>query len=510
MWTDILKGKVTRVNLPKKVKRMIKKMGYHYIGYNSQRKHTRHYFKVSKTSPYVLWVDTSGSASRGENILAKIRADIRRTASGRGRGSGSMKGNDDVSTSMDIYEFADSIVKSENFQQYLKENMENIIQHFREIMLEEVNPKIRANWGIEQWSLLDKEAEQVAQEFMQKEIFDKVKSKYVPFKKEDIEKRVGSIPRDIRELIFKTMSDGAWRTIPEITEEIKLREVWGGYNVSALSSYFKTATGKHSTRGGNLIFDRKKVDGIYIQPNGTRNKRRIFSYRLLTEKLHKAKLITSAKTKISQRKEPVEEPDEECIVRLKRIRRNIRGDYIAVPAIENEDYKISRVGKVQGFGINVIDLVPEEVACAALDFFDKLNFSDSWLQYKSFAHHAAEAGHKTHKDKNGKTWAFYCYKHVYCLPNEANPVPFQVYVESMVQIQRLRILSEKELNEIKKRPNLPIRLKAHSTINLEYRMDDYEEALDNPDSGEYAVEEGRADPIEVIKAELKEIKEAFA
>lgn len=302
-WEDTVKGKITVKNLPKKVKKIIKKLGYHYVGFDKQRKHTRHYFKTSKTSPYVLWIDTSGSPSRGENILNKIRADIRRTVAGRGRGSGSMKGGDDVSTSMDIYDKSNSLLKEEDFNKFIKESTQFFIDYFKQHILKDASPNLTAQWKEEQWDLLNEEAITMATDFIENVVLEGKKYPIEFLNKSDIQKAPG-VKHKQAKLIHKHMSDGKWRTATQIINELNL-----DVSPSRVAYYCKMVTSMYSQSGGALLYEKRKV---ITQTKSTTP----WQYKMRTERLHKAKVIGVPVTDINIKKVPKKKKDDNTCIKL--------------------------------------------------------------------------------------------------------------------------------------------------------------------------------------------------
>jgi hypothetical protein len=383
-WEDTVKGKITVKNLPKKVKKIIKKLGYYYVGFDKQRKHTRHYFKLDEKSPYVLWIDTSGSPSRGENILAKIRADIRRTAAGRGRGSGSMK-DDDVSTSMDIYDKSNSLLKEENFNKFIKESTEFFIDYFKQHILSSANPSIVAQWKQEQWAILEEEAISMAMDFIQNVALEGKKYSHEFLNKSDIQKAIG-VKYKVAKQIHKHMSDGKWRTATEIINELNL-DVTG----TAVAHYCKAVTSMYSQSGGATLYERRKRP-VERKKHGRSS---IWEFKMRTEKIHKAKVIGSPKTDIKIKKIPKKKKNKSCVELYKQAVEEIKdylitfksdmvrysaGDYRYVEVIEEDNladfpnmffnYDTMIGGVKTGFiryGPYYRDSMTEEKACALLE-----------------------------------------------------------------------------------------------------------------------------------------------
>ncbi len=403
----------------------------------------------------------------------------------------------------------------DDFQKWLKESYDQLVEFFKQDFLKKIPKHVTASWGSEHWAALQEDAEKETQRFIQTIAFDNkiypnefLQEEFKSFINKSEIKKERTMKTKHKNIVYDSMRDGKWRSAKEISEDFNLIEVWPKYNRGALVYYLKNSTGYGARSGvGPEIYEKRKVNKSGYGVDG-RETKYVWEFRLKTEMIHKAKLINVNRVKLRDKKIPEEEEQEECVARLVRISNNVN----AHNPIPNADGYKGRVAKktvlekiASDIPINNLHMhIPEDVACAALDMYDKLKYNNNWNGTRADgSDRASESAHKTYTAKNGESWYFHCYKYIYNLDmtDADDNEYFDQYIDSQIHI---------DLNtRAAMRSPLVYTVKCHSILSFKYPKEQFEKALNESGNGEYIHEVNRPDPIELIKEALKKMKEVF-
>ena len=417
----------------------------------------------------------------------------------------------------------------DDFQKWLKKSYNELVKYFKQDTLSRIPKSITKEWGKEEWAALQENAENETKSFIQTVAFDNkiypkefLQEEFKSFIRKGEIKKGRTMKTKHKNIVFNGMSDGKWRTIKEMERDFNLKEVWPRFNGGALAYYLKNSTGAGAKTGvGEEIYDRRKVKKGGYGSSG-RVSKHVWEFRLKTELLHKASLINVGSVTLDNRELPEEDDDEKCRDRILRIIHAIRSK----PNHQNVDAKfygnISRAWAVRPKArhMEIIEKIPEDVLCFALQKFDKIDYTDTGTyggtQYK---------GYEIRVYKNA--YLFYDWDPKGIL--RVNPAPitdtslgpnsdrgvtgafFHYYIESLIEIGREVLVAGDE----------DLSIKFHSRVSYETSHLDHqgwrdrgvlEHMDDNDELIEYVAEfdEGAKELLNNIKEEMKYHKEVYS
>ena len=411
----------------------------------------------------------------------------------------------------------------DDFQKWLKKSYNELVKYFKQDTLSRIPKSITKEWGKEEWAALQENAENETKSFIQTVAFDNkiypkefLQEEFKSFIRKGEIKKGRTMKTKHKNIVFNGMSDGKWRTIKEMERDFNLKEVWPRFNGGALAYYLKNSTGAGAKTGvGEEIYDRRKVKKGGYGSSG-RVSKHVWEFRLKTELLHKASLINVGSVTLDNRELPEEDDDEKCRDRILRIIHGLR----ALPNHLNVDEGISRAYAIRPKArhMEIIEKIPEDVICFALQKFDEIDYNDTWDAPRGSDY----KGYEIRVYKNAYLFYDWNSKDSGKLEPIANPEEkglvasafFHYYIESLIEIGREVLIAGDE----------DLSIKFHSRVS--YQTDDIDQKLldweskflsdqnlsDNDQFIEYIAgfDEGAKELLNNIKEEMKYHKEVYS